>query len=117
MISNEAIDAFNCRLVDLHKLENFGPEQRQRVKREGEKAKQLLSNPDFAQFVYQAKFELTDQLIDIQGYGPEQESRRLAIAHQVAGIQSLVDTIKKTAYWGNRAVSLEARLNKETNNE
>lgn len=107
MINDSVIDAFNARLVDLTKIEKFGPEARAKVKREGEKAEALLKNPDFAQFVYQCKFELADKLLDIQGYTEEHETRRLAITHQIAGIQELVDMLTRAVYYKNRVVRLE----------
>jgi hypothetical protein len=111
MINDDVVSAFNMRLVDLHKLDKFTPEARAKVKRVGEQAEALLKDPAFAQFIYQAKFEMTDALIDISGFTPEAETKRLAIAHQVAGLQIFVDMLTRAVYYKNKAVSLEAPHN------
>ena len=111
MITDEAIVAFNSRLVDLSKLEKFTPHQRDKVKLTGNKAKSLLNNPDFAMFVYQYKFQLCDALSDIKGYTEESINQRLAIGHQIAGIQGFVDSLHSMTYYGNKAGKLEELAN------
>ena len=110
MISEEAIASFNSRLVDLGKLDKFSPHQRDRVKVAGSKAKALLTNADFAMFVYQFKFQLCDELADIKGYSEEDNNRRLAISHQVAGLQKFVDSLHSVVYYGNKAGKLEQEV-------
>lgn len=111
MIQEDVIQAFNARLVDMNKLEKFGPHQRERVKIAGERAGLLLSNPDFAQFVYQYKFELLDELDSIKQYDDVSNNRRTAITHQVAGIQGFVDMLHRVVYYGKKTGNIENALN------
>jgi hypothetical protein len=110
MITDEAIAAFNARLVDLGKIEKFGPHQREKVKTAGAKANALLTNPDFAMFVYQYKFQLCDELDTIKGYSDSENNHRLAISYQIAGIQRFVDSLHSAVYYGNRAGKLEQEV-------
>jgi hypothetical protein len=108
MISNDAIDAFNTRLtVNLNNIKSMTPGQQDQVKAHGSEAEQLLKNKQMALFMHQYKFELTDALVAIQGHTAEDNSRRVAISNQLAGLDGFVASLQRAVYMKNRVVTLQ----------
>lgn len=106
MINNDAIDSYNHRLTatlgELHKL---SAAQKDAVKAHGSKAENLLINKDVAMFIHQAKFDIMDQLSSIRGYTEEDNTRRVALSNQLAGIDSFIAGLQRAVYMKNRVVS------------
>lgn len=106
MINNDAIDSFNHRLTanlgDLHKL---NASQKDAIKAHGSKAENLLLNKDIAMFIHQAKFDIMDQLSSIRGYTEEDNTRRVALSNQLAGIDSFIAGLQRAVYMKNRVVN------------
>jgi hypothetical protein len=100
----------------MNKLDKFSAHQRQKVKSAGEQARLLLANPDFAKFIYQYKFELLDGMDAVQGYTEVEDNRRLALTHQVAGIQGFVDMLHRVVHYGSKAGNIENKLNDDAQN-
>ena len=106
MINNDAVDAFNNRLTaDLNNIKKMSPSQLDRVKEMGSQAENLLKNKDFAYFVHKFKFERVDVLAEIAGHTETDNSQRVALSNQLAGVDEFVKTLKRAVYFKNRVVS------------
>ena len=108
MIEPQVIDAFNTRLtVDLNSIKTMTVTQQDQVKASGSLAEALLKNRDMALFIHQYKFELLDHLASIQGHTPDNNSQRVAIANQLAGVDGFIASLKRMVYFKNRVVTLQ----------
>ena len=106
MINNDAIDSYNHRLTaTLSDLPKLTPAQKDAVKTHGSKAENLLTNKDVAMFIHQAKFDIMDQLSMIRGYAEEDNTRRVALSNQLAGIDSFIAGLQRAVYMKNRVVN------------
>jgi hypothetical protein len=109
MIEQIAIDAFNTRLTaNLNTIKTMRPAQLDTLKNEGSQAEALLKHRELALFIHQYKFELLDALSAITGHTEEDNSRRVAISNQVAGIDGFVNTLKRSVYMKNKIVTQQA---------
>jgi hypothetical protein len=103
MINEETIEHYNSRLtVDLGQLKNMTPAQQDRVRHYGSQAEALLKNKDLAMFVHHFKFSIADDLAGLRGNTQEDNAQRIALSHQLAGIDSFVSSLKRAAYLKNR---------------
>ena len=108
MIEDDVVEAFNARpRVDLNNIKTMTTAQQDRVKVWGSQAENLLANRDFAMFVHQFKFEMTDALVDIKTHNDVDNTTRIAVANQLAGIESFITMLKRAVYFKNRVVSLQ----------
>jgi hypothetical protein len=106
MIDKETIDAFNARpKVDLNNIKKMTPSELDKVKNWGTAAENLLKNKDFAMFVHQFKFETTDALAEIRTHTTEDNTTRIAVANQLAGVDGFVSMLKRAIYFKDRVVS------------
>lgn len=106
MIDQETIDAFNARpRVDLNNIKKMSPSELDRVKTWGSQAENLLRNKDFAMFVHQFKFEMTDALTEIRTHTQEDNTARIAVANQLAGIEQFISMLRRAVYFKDRVVS------------
>jgi hypothetical protein len=109
MLTPETIDAFNSRLtVDLNTIKTMRPAQLDQVKSQGSNAEALLKNRDFALFVHQYKFEILDSITAVTGHKEEDNSRRVALSNQLAGIDGFVAALQRAVHMKNRVVSNQA---------
>lgn len=114
MIDNEVVNAFNNRLtVDLNNIKKMTPGQLDRVKMIGGQADALLKNRELAQFIHQFKFERLDMLSEVTGHTPEDDKLRIALAHQIAGVDEFVKSLKRAVYFMNRVVTQQTEPNME----
>ena len=115
MIEQNIIDAFNARpKVDLNNIKTLGPAEADKVKAWGTQAENLLSNREFAMFVHQFKFEMTDLLAEFKGHTAEDDRARVAIAHNLAGVDAFVSMLKRAKYFKDKVVSIQtAQVQKE----
>ena len=112
MISEDAVDAYNRRLtVDTSNIKNLTPTQRDAVKQYGSLAEALVVNRDLAMFVHHFKFEVNDALISINGHTPEANAERVALANQLSGIDSFVNSLKRAVYKKNKMFAAETASN------
>ena len=108
MLTEDTIEAFNNRLtVDLNNIKKMSPAQQDKVKSVGSQAEALLANKNLAQFVHTFKFERLDALADIDGHTPEDDKRRIAIAHQIAGVDELIKSLRRAVYFKDKIVTLQ----------
>ena len=108
MLDQSIVDAYNARpKVDLNSIKTMRPEQLDRVKTWGSTAENLLTNRDFALFVNQFKFELTDALIDIKTHTQDDNTARISIANQLTGIDNFIAFLKRAVYFKNRVVTMQ----------
>jgi hypothetical protein len=106
MISQETIDAYNAKpRVDLNSIKTMTPAELDRIKNWGSQAENLLKNKDFAMFVHQFKFEITDVLSEIRTHTAEDNTTRIAIANNLAGMEQFISMLKRAVYFKNRVVS------------
>ena len=115
MLDQDVIDAFNSRpRVDLNTIKTMTPQEADRVKVWGTQAENLLTNRDFAMFVHQFKFEMTDLLAEFKGHTAEDDRARVAIAHNLAGVDAFVSMLKRAKYFKDKVVSIQtAQVQKE----
>lgn len=103
MINEDTVEFYNSRLtVDLSQLNKLAPSQRDRVRHYGSLAEALIKNRDLAMFIHHHKFQLADELANIRGHGPEDNALRIALAHELAGIDNFVNSLKRAVYYKNR---------------
>jgi hypothetical protein len=108
MISEEAVDAYNRRLtIDTSNPKKLTPSQRDAVKSYGSLAEALLVNRDLAMFVHHFKFEVNDAMANIRTHSDEANAERIALANQLSGIDSFVNTLKSAVYKKNVLVRSE----------
>ena len=108
MIDEDVVAAFNSRsTVDLNNYKKFTPAQRDRAKAYGSDAETLLKNRDLALFVHHFKFDLADSLITIAGHTPDDNSRRVAVANQLSGIDAFIASLKRAVIMKNRIIEWE----------
>ena len=103
MISDETVEHFNTRLTyDLSQPSKLTTQQKDRVRHYGSQAEALLKDRNFAMFVHHFKFSLADELASIRGHLEEDNTRRIAISNELAGIDNFVNSLKKAVYIKNR---------------
>jgi hypothetical protein len=109
MIDEDVVAAFNSRQsVDFNNFKKFSPAQRDRAKSYGSDAEALLKNRDLALFVHHFKFDLADSLITITGHTPDDNSRRVAMANQLAGMDAFIASLKRAVIMRNRIIEWES---------
>lgn len=112
MIDQSVIDAFNARqTVDLNNIKKMTPAEQDRVIKNGEAAESILRNRDFAQFVHQYKFELCDTISEVTGHTAEDNTLRVCLSNQIAGIDGFIKTLKRAIYFKQRVVTLRQEQN------
>jgi len=118
LINDDLTAAFNAKpRVDINNIKKMTPGQLDQVKSYGSAAENLLMNKDFALFVHHFKFDMTDQLINVQGHKEEDDQRRLGLVHNLAGIDRFVDYLKNAVRFKNTAVNLQGPVEKGNVNE
>jgi len=117
MISEEAVDAYNKRLtIDTSNIKKLTPSQRDAVKQYGSLAEALMKNRDLAMFIHHFKFEVNDAMANIRTHSTEANAERIALANQLSGIDSFVNTLKSAVYKKNvlvRAENAESQQNQQ----
>lgn len=115
MISDEAVDAYNKRLtVDTSNIKKLTPGQRDAVKTYGSLAEALMKNRDLAMFIHHFKFEVNDAMANIRTHTEEANSERIALANQLSGIDSFINTLKSAVYKKNVINKAESSGNVES---
>ena len=109
MISQEAVDAYNSRLtIDTSNISKLTPSQRDAIKSYGSQAEALLKNRDLAMFIHHFKFEISDAMIGIRAHGEDANAERIALANQLSGIDSFINSLKSAVYKKNKILKAEA---------
>lgn len=115
MITQEAVDAFNNRLVlTPNSIKKLTPSQQDAVKAKGSNAEALLKNKDFAMFIHEYKFDMCDQLAAVVGHSLDDNARRVALSNQIAGIDQFIALLQKAVYYKNQVVSLQSPTTNES---
>jgi hypothetical protein len=108
IIDDELTQAFNQKpKLDINKIKKMTPGQLDQIKAYGSGAENLLANKDFALFVHHFKFDLADELSGINGHTPEDNCKRVALAHNIAGVDKFVASLQRAVYFKNSAVSIQ----------
>jgi len=66
-----------------------------------------MKNRDLAMFIHHFKFEVNDALANIRTHTTEANAERVALANQLAGIDSFINTLKSAVYKKNVMVKTE----------
>jgi hypothetical protein len=108
MISQEATEAYNTRLtVDVSKLDQLTPSQRDAVKSYGSQAEALLKNRELALFMHHYRFTVNDIQGELTAHTQEANNERVALANQLAGLAGFVSSLKRAVYYRNRVLAWE----------
>jgi hypothetical protein len=108
IIDEDLTQAFNAKpRVDINNIKKMSPGQLDSVKTYGSAAENLLRNKDFSLFVHHFKFDLANELANIVGHTPEDNAKRISIAHNLTGIDKFVTSLKSAVYFKDRAVSIQ----------
>lgn len=106
MIDDTVVESWNSRVrVDLQNIKRMTPAQLDRVKQYGSNAENLLQNKDFAQFIHHYKFDLMEQLATITGHTAEDNNSRIAIAHNLAGLDGFISSLQRARWFRDKVVS------------
>lgn len=106
MVNEDIVDAFNSRVkVDLNNIKTMTAAQLDRVKNYGSQAENLLMNRDFAQFIHHYKFDVLDQLSNLSGHTEEDNTRRIAMSNQLAGIDGFIASLQRAKFFKDRVVN------------
>jgi len=115
MISEDAVEAYNKRLtIDTSNPKKLTPSQRDAVKQYGSLAEALLKNRDLAMFIHHFKFEVNDAMANIRSHSEEANAERVALANQLSGIDSFVNTLKSAVYKKNVMIKAESVESQQT---
>jgi len=99
MIDENTIEFYNNRLtVNVSNINKLTSSQQDRVRHYGSQAEALLKNKDLAMFVHHYKFEVLDNLSSIRGHTPDDDTQRVAMCNELAGIDSFITSLKKAVY-------------------
>jgi hypothetical protein len=108
LIDEELTQAFNAKpRIDINKIKTMSPGQLDAVKVYGSGAENLLANKDFALFIHHFKFDIANELSGINGHTSDDNCKRVALAHNIAGIDKFVSSLQRAVYFKNSAVSLQ----------
>ena len=108
MISEDAVEAYNKRLtIDTSNPKKLTPSQRDAIKAYGSQAEALLKNRELAMFIHHFKFEVNDAMANIRSHSEEANAERIALANQLSGIDSFINTLKSAVYKKNVLVKAE----------
>lgn len=106
MINDNTVEFYNSRLtMDLSSMKNMTAAQADKIRHYGTQAENLLKNKDLAMFIHHFKFEVTDQIANMRGHTPTDDTERIALCNQLVGIDNFVSSLKRAAYLKNRIVS------------
>ena len=109
MIDEELTQAFNAKpKLDPTSLKKMTPAGLDSVKVYGSAAENLLKNKDFALFVHHFKFDIADIMTSVINHTPEDNSLRLALVHNLAGIEKFIAYLQNAVVYKNRAVNLQS---------
>jgi hypothetical protein len=108
MINEDAVEAYNKRLtLDTSNPKKLTPSQRDAVKTYGSTAENLLKNRDLALFIHHFKFEVNDAMTNIRTHTAESNAERVALANQLSGIDSFINSLKSAVYKKNVMIKTE----------
>jgi hypothetical protein len=96
---NEIREFFNRRTTSTDTTKEANTERRSLAIENGESAKRLLGNKDFALLFNLYRFDMLSQLED-----STDDATRIRNAHYVAGVRDFVGFIEKTEYFGKAAL-------------
>lgn len=95
----EIREFFNRRTNSTDTVKEANTERRSLAIENGEAAKRLLQNKDFALLFNLYRFDMLTQLED-----SSEDAERIRNAHYVAGVRDFVGFIEKTEYFGKAAL-------------
>lgn len=111
MFNQEAVDAFNIRaVVNVNNIKTMSAAELDRVKTHGNDAESLLKNKMLAMFIHECRFDIGDKLSEISGHTDACDRERIALANQLAGLNSFVDTLKQAVYLRNQVVKNQTQV-------
>lgn len=112
--SGKVIQDFKMRVED--NLGKLSASQLDQVKVKGSQAEQLLNNPDFDTFLNWYRFNLFNDLSNVQGYGELENNKRIALSHNLSGIDGFVEYLNKLVKRKNEVVLYQNKKEVSINN-
>ena len=107
MLSDSFIEAFNARVqVNPNSIKNLTVEQQDKIKSWGTSAENLLKNRELALFIHAYRAELADDLTQLRGHSLDDNTRRIAVANQLSGLEGFVNSLKTAVYQKSQLVKL-----------
>jgi hypothetical protein len=58
-------------------------------------------------FIHHYKFSIADELASIRGHGPDDNANRIALSHELSGIDNFVNSLKRAVYYKNKLGNTE----------
>ena len=108
MIDDSTVEFFNNRLTyNFNDLKNLTPSQKDQVRHYGSLAENLLKNRDLAMFIHHFKFEICDDLINSSGHTIDSNNEKIALAHELKGIDKFINSLKRAVVLKNRVGNAE----------
>lgn len=105
MLNDSAIEAFNTRFkANVNTIKTLPVSKLDALKALGSEAEALLLNRNFALAIHTTKFNITDAISDIGSHSADDNSKRIALTNQLAGLDALVNTLKESVYLKNKIV-------------
>ena len=115
MITEETFEFYNNRLtVDISSIKKLSPSQEDRVRHYGSQAEALLKNKDLAMFIHHFKFEVSDMLVAIRTHTEDANEERIALANQLSGIDSFINSLKSAVFKKNKIIKAESQSNTDS---
>jgi len=111
MIEQDIVDAFSNKMAaNINDIKSMSPAQLDRIKAIGTSAENLLTNRDFILFFRQHQLETMDVLSEIKGHTQEDNNLRVALSNQLAGVEGLIQVLKRAKYLKNRVVTQQQKI-------
>jgi len=113
MINDNAVEFYNSRLTtDYTNIQKLSVSQQDKLRQYGSQAENLLKNKDLAMFIHHYKFEVADALASIRGHSLEDNTQRIAMSNELAGIDNFISSLKKAVYLKNKLgnVNVDAQV-------
>lgn len=106
MLTDLQIGAHNSRVSSIN-LNKMTVDEQTRAVGHGNTAERLLADQDLAKFIMSVKFDIMDELGGLSIHTEDSNSKRIALANQIGGLDRLVDSLKQSVVTKNRILDLQ----------
>lgn len=106
MIDDTARHSYNTRLTTvIRDVRALPVAAADRVVTHGTRAENLMANADFAQFMHETKFDVMDELAGLAGHTDTDNARRLALGHELRGLDRMISVLQRAQSMKQRVVN------------
>jgi hypothetical protein len=78
----------------MNNIETMTVEERDVLVERGNQAEQLIKNVALQSFINRYKYECCEELASMTGYTPEHDTKRIAIANKLAGLEDFTQSLR-----------------------